>query len=206
PAGRLPAEVALFLGMGLSAIALPLLALAVNARTALLAAAALLTYVLVYTPLKRRTTAALAIGAVPGAMPPLLGWTASAGRIEWPGLVLFGILFLWQIPHFLAIASFRMEDYQRAGLKVLPVERGERVTRHRIVVYSVALVAVSLTLVPLGVGGTAYLGAAAVLGALFLGLGAWGLRASAGPRWARGLFLGSIVYLVLLFAALMASS
>jgi protoheme IX farnesyltransferase len=203
PAGRLPAEVALVLGLALSAVALPLLTFAVNARTGLLAALALVSYVLVYTPLKRRTTAALPIGAVPGAIPPLLGWTAATGRLEWPGVLLFAILFLWQIPHFLAIATFRCDDYRRAGLKVLPVERGDAVTRRHIVAYLAALVLVTALLFPLGVGGPIYLITALVLGAVFFGFGAWGLRASAGPRWARGLFAGSIVYLVLLFAAIM---
>jgi protoheme IX farnesyltransferase len=159
-----------------------------------------------YTPLKRKTTLSLLIGAVPGAIPPLMGWTAVTGRIEWPGVLLFGVMFLWQIPHFLAIATFRRDDYRRAGLKVLPVERGDRVTRHHIVAYLAALVLVTLLLVPLGVGGSLYLGAALLLGAGFFGFGAWGLRASAGVRWARGLFVTSIVYLVLLLSALMVSA
>lgn len=201
PTGRLAPWVALAFGLALSAIAVPLLTFGVNAATGLLGAAALVSYVLVYTPLKRRTTASLAIGAVPGAIPPLLGWTAASGRVEWPGLVLFGILFLWQIPHFLAIATFRCEDYRRAGLKVLPVERGDRVTRRHIVGYLAALVAVSGLLAP--VGHAFYAIAAGVLGAAFLALGAYGLSAKAGTAWARGLFAGSIVYLVLLLAALM---
>src|SRR5262249_22803723 len=147
----------------------------------------------------------LLIGAVPGAIPPLLGWTAVTGTIEVPGLMLFAILFLWQVPHFLAIATFRRDDYERAGLKVLPVERGDRVTRRHIVGYLVALLAVSSSLVATGVGGGLYLGAAVVLGAVFLGFGLWGLVPSAGARWARGLFAVSIGYLVLLFAALMVS-
>ncbi len=108
------------------------------------------------------------------------------GRCEWPGVLLFGILFLWQIPHFLAIATFRREDYRRAGLKILPVERGDRVTRHHIVAYLVALIAVTLLLVPFGVGGSFYLASAIGLGAVFLGFGAWGLRPSAGTlgAWA----------------------
>jgi protoheme IX farnesyltransferase len=198
PTGRLPAELALGFGLALGAVSLPLLAFAVNAVTGLLAALALVSYVAVYTPLKRTTTLSLLVGAVPGAIPPLLGWTAVTGRIQGPGLLLFGIMFLWQVPHFLAIATFRRDDYARAGLKVLPVERGDRVTRRHIVGYLVALLAT-------GVGGRLYLGAAGVLGAVFLGFGLWGLRASAGVRWARGLFVVSILYLVLLFAALMLS-
>jgi protoheme IX farnesyltransferase len=203
PAGRMAPEVALWFGVTLSAVAVALLALFVNATTALLGAFALLSYVLVYTPLKRKTTLALLIGAVPGAIPPLLGWTSVTGNIEAPGAVLFGILFLWQVPHFLAIALFRGGDYHRAGLKVMPIERGERATRYHIIGYSIALIAVSLLAMPLGVAGPIYSAAALLLGAGFLGFGAWGLKAGTGTRWARGLFGISIVYLLLLFVALM---
>lgn len=202
PSGRMAPEIALWFGLALSALAIPLLTFAVNAMTGLLAAFALVSYVLIYTPLKRTTTLSLLIGAAPGAIPPLLGWTSVTGHTEWPGVLLFGILFLWQIPHFLAIATFRREDYRRAGLKILPVERGDRVTRHHIVAYLVALIAVTLLLVPFGVGGSFYLASAIGLGAVFLGFGAWGLRPSAGARWARGLFITSIFYLVLLLGAL----
>lgn len=202
PSGRMAPEIALWFGLALSALSIPLLTFAVNALTGLLAAIALVSYVLIYTPLKRTTTLSLLIGAVPGAIPPLLGWTSVTGHMEWPGVLLFSVLFLWQIPHFLAIATFRREDYRRAGLKILPVERGDRVTRHHIVAYLIALIAVTLLLVPFGVGGSFYLASAIALGAVFLGFGAWGLRASAGARWARGLFITSILYLVLLLGAL----
>lgn len=205
PSGRMAPDVALWFGIALSAVSVPLLTFGVNAATGLLAALALTSYVLLYTPLKRRTTLSLLIGAVPGAIPPLLGWTTVTGRIAWPGVLLFGVLFLWQIPHFLAIAIFRREDYRRAGLKILPVERGERVTRHHIIGYLAALVLVSLLLVPVGVGGPLYFGAAISLGAMFFGFGVWGLRPSSGARWARGLFITSIVYLVLLLFALTVS-
>ena len=206
PSGRMMPAVALWFGMALSATAVPMLTFGVNAMTGLLAALALVSYVLAYTPLKRKTTLSLLIGAVPGAMPPLLGWTTVTGRIEWPGVLLFAVMFIWQIPHFLAIATFRRDDYQRAGLKVLPVERGDRVTRHHIVAWLAALVLVTLLLVPVGVGGPLYLVAAILLGAGFFGFGAWGLRPSAGARWARGLFATSIIYLVLLLSALMVSA
>lgn len=204
PSGRLRADIALKVGVALSVASLPWLALAVNPLTAGLAALALVSYVLVYTPLKRRTTLALPIGAVPGAIPPMLGWTAVAGFVDPPAVLLFGVLFLWQIPHFLAIATFRKEDYRRAGLKVLPVERGDRLTRHHIVRYLAALVLVSLLLVSFGVGGPYYGPAALVLGLGFFGVGAWGLRLSAGVRWARVLFITSLVYLLGIFVAIMA--
>lgn len=203
PARRLAPEAALWFGVTLSAASIPLLLVGVNATTGLLSTMALLSYVLVYTPLKRRTTLALPIGAVPGAIPPLLGWTSVTGRIDAPGLLLFAILFFWQIPHFLAIATFRQEDYRRAGLKVLPVEKGDRVTRLHIIAHLALLVAATVLLVPLGVGGPVYLAAAVLLGGAFFALGTAGLRKSAGARWARGLFFASMVYLVLIFAALM---
>jgi heme o synthase len=205
PAGRLAPEVALVFGLIASLVAVPLLTFAVNAMTGLVAALALVSYVLAYTPLKRRTTLSLLIGAVPGAAPPLLGWTSVTGRVELPGLLLFAVMFFWQVPHFLAIATFRRDEYRRAGLKVLPVERGDAVTRRHIVVYLALLVAASLALLPAGVGGSLYAVAAGVLGAAIFGLGVAGLWRSAGNRWAKSLFLGSLVYLTLLFAALVVS-
>ncbi len=202
PTGRLSPTLALWFGIAISLVSLLILGFAVNSTTTLLAAFALFSYVLVYTPLKRKTTAALLIGAVPGAIPPLLGWTTITNRIDAPGAALFGILFLWQVPHFLAIALFRSSDYQRAGLKVLPAERGEELTRRHIVGYLVALIAVSLIVVPLGVAGPVYFVSALILGAGFLGFGVWGLRTSGGIRWARGLFGISILYLLLLQIAL----
>ncbi len=202
PAGRLSPRVALLFGVALSVVAVPVLAFGVNVTTALFAVLAHMSYVFAYTPLKQRSPAALLVGAVPGAMPPLLGWTAATGTVGWGGVGLFAILFLWQVPHFLAIALFRQEDYARAGLKVMPNVSGLRATKHSIVRYLLALVAASLLLVPLGVERTGYLAWAGTLGALFFGWGCVGLREDAGPRWARSLFAVSIVYLVVLFCAL----
>jgi heme o synthase len=202
PAGRLPARVALAVGSALGFAAVPLLVWQVNVTTGVIAGLALVAYSFVYTPLKRRTTLALPIGAVPGAVPPLLGWTAVTGRVDTAGIVLFAILFLWQLPHSLAIATFRCEDYKRAGTKVIPAEHGDRVTRIHIVVESILLVGVSVLLVPLGVAGAFYLVSALLLGAAFLAFAAAGLRRSAGLKWARWLFGASILYLVLLMAAL----
>jgi protoheme IX farnesyltransferase len=204
PSGRLSPRVALWFGVVTSAVAVPVLALGVNATTALLAVLANLSYVLAYTPLKQRSHHALLVGAVPGAMPPLLGWTAATGRIDVAGMVLFGVLFLWQVPHFLAISIFRRTDYARAGLKVMPNTSGMKATKHGIVRYTFALVAVSLLLVPLGVERPSYLWAAGALGAVFFGWGCWGLGRTAEDRWARWLFGVSIIYLVLLFGALAA--
>jgi protoheme IX farnesyltransferase len=206
PAGRLAMRPALVLGVVLSVVSLPILAFGVNLLTALLAGLANILYVLAYTPLKQRSHLALEVGAIPGAMPPLLGWTAATGRVDAGGLVLMAILFFWQLPHFHAIAFFRRADYARAGLQVLPNTRGDDVTKHAIVRYLAVLVAVSLLLFPLGIAGRVYLVSAEALGAVFFAWGCWGLRASSGNRWARSLFGASILYEVALTAAIVADA
>lgn len=202
PAGRMAPRLALWFGVVTSAIAVPILAIGANTLTALLAVIANLLYVLAYTPLKQHSQYALHVGAVPGAIPPLLGWTAGTGRIDAAGAVLFAILFLWQVPHFIAIALFRKADYARAGLVVLPNVAGELAARHTIVRWIFADVAASLLVVPLGLAGRGYLVAATVLGAVFFTWGCYGLRTGAGTRWAKSLFGISMLYLVLLFTAL----
>lgn len=202
PAGRLNPKLALWFGMALSAIAIPILAIGANPLTALLAIVANLLYVLAYTPLKQHSSYALHVGAIPGAIPPLLGWTAGTGRIDAPGMVLFGIMFLWQIPHFCAIALFRKADYERAGIKVLPNTHGELATRHTIVRWTFALVAMSLFVVPLGIAHRGYLVAATLLGGVFFVWGCYGLREGSAKKWAKSLFVVSLVYCVLVFAAL----
>jgi protoheme IX farnesyltransferase len=203
PAGRLDPKLALAFGLTLGLVSVPTLALAVNPITGLLGAFALVSYVAVYTPLKQRSPWALPIGAVPGALPPLMGWTAATGRLEGPGLVLFGILFLWQLPHFIAIALYRKRDYAAAGFKVLPAVRGELWAKLQAVVFSLALVPVSLLLVPMGVAGPIYLWVAGIAGAAFAFVSLLGFRRGAGPRWARRLFITSLVYLTVIFAALL---
>ncbi|MEA2695894.1 MAG: heme o synthase [Myxococcales bacterium] len=202
PEKRLSPETALAFGVLLASAALPLLFLAGNALTGLLAAVALLSYVWIYTPMKRQSAVALFVGAVPGAMPPLMGWTAVTGHLDAPGLVLFAILFLWQIPHFLAIAIYRARDYQQAGFKVLPLSISPLGTRLHIVSFSIALVVASILLLPMHVAGVHYAVAAALLGAVFIGWAVAGFRQGAATRWARSMFLMSIVYLTLLFVAL----
>ncbi|MBM4375134.1 MAG: protoheme IX farnesyltransferase [Deltaproteobacteria bacterium] len=200
PARRLPPLLALVFGLALGFGSLPLLWFRVNALTAALAVASLLGYVWVYTPLKRVTPWAVAVGAIPGAMPPLLGWTAATGSLGGPGLALFAVLFFWQLPHFLAIATFRESEYTRAGIKVMPAVHGARITRAYASFFTVALVAASLTLVRLGVGGSLYLAGASILGGLFLFASA---RRAAGDAWARPLFYASLVYLPALLAAML---
>src|SRR5207302_6971368 len=196
-------QVALRFGLVLAAVSVPLLTFAVGPLPGLLAAVALVSYVLLYTPLKRHTAAALLVGAVPGAIPPLIGWTAATERLDLPGVLLFAVMFLWQVPHFLAITLFRREEYARAGLVVQPNEPGgEPEARRNIVRYTVALVGVSLLFVPIGVGRGFYFATELLSGLLFLGYGIAGLRQGAGRRWARNLFLLSLLYLPVLFGAL----
>jgi len=206
PAGRMSAKTALWFGVGISVLSIPILAIGVNAVTALLGVLANVSYVLAYTPLKQRSHVALFVGAVPGAIPPLMGWTAATAHCDAGGLVLFGILFFWQIPHFLAIALFRKEDYARAGLYVMPNVLGVGATKQSIISHTGALVASTLLLFPLGIAGRAYLVSAFILGCVFLGWASYGLRERAGNRWARSLFFYSIAYLVLLFVALAADA
>jgi len=200
--GRLPPAAALVFGTVLAAAAIPLLLLAGNALTGILGTLAFVAYVAIYTPMKRTSAAALFVGAVPGALPPLMGWTAVTGQIDAGALALFGILFLWQIPHFLAIALYRSADYGRAGFEILPLVVGEKRTRFVIVGFSALLMAISLLLGPLHVAGTLYTSVAALLGVGFLVWGLAGLREAASRLWARSLFFASLGYLTLLFAAL----
>jgi protoheme IX farnesyltransferase len=205
PSGRLPAEAALAFGVATSAVSLPLLSFGVNPLTGALGAISLIIYVLAYTPLKRKSTAALLVGAVPGAMPPLMGWTAVTGRLDAAGVALFLILFVWQLPHFIAISLFRADEYKAAGLKIIPVERGIEGAKLRIAFYSLLMMAVSLQVVRAGIGGAFYLGAALALGGGLVALGFYGLQRDPGRRWARWYFLYTLIYLPGLLVALVLS-
>jgi protoheme IX farnesyltransferase len=202
PSGRLDPDLALGFGVVLGVVAVAGLTLAVNATAALLAALALVAYVAVYTPMKRTSPDALLVGAVPGALPPIIGWSAATGGLAAGGVLLGAVLFLWQLPHFIAIALLRQEEYAAAGLRTLPVVLGERPTRRRAVLYTAGLVPASLLLGLVAGAGTMYLATAAVLGALLLALAVAGLGGDPGRRWARWLFLASLAYLPLLLAAL----
>jgi len=206
PAGRLDPLVAVAFGLLVPVFALPLLAMAAGRLTAGLALVALVTYVAVYTPLKRRSALALFVGAVPGAIPPLMGWTAVTGELDAGGLALFALLFAWQLPHFLAISIYLAEDYARGGMKVFALVHGEPLTRRWIAGTSLLLLPASLLPVALGLAGTVY-GALATLASLaFVGLALTGLRARPAPRWARTVFLATLAYLTLLMVALMAGA
>ncbi|HJZ79311.1 MAG TPA: heme o synthase [Pyrinomonadaceae bacterium] len=202
PSGRLLPFEALWFGVVLTAMAEVYLALFVNTLTALLGLTVIAGYLFVYTPLKTRTSLSTAIGAFPGAMPPLMGWTAARGEIDIAAWVLFAILFLWQFPHFLAIAWMYREDYGRAGIRMLPVvEPDGRVTGQQIIAYALMLVPVSLLPSILGLAGKIYFGAALGLGLLFL---ATSIRAalSKSNQHARQLLLASVLYLPLLFGVM----
>lgn len=201
-ARRLPVLPAVAFGGLMTMAAWLVLIFGTNPLTAALALLALGSYVFIYTPLKLRTPLALLIGAFPGAVPPLLGWTAVTGELSAGGLVLFSILLIWQIPHFLAIALYRKDEYARAGIKVVPVVRGDLVAKLQAVAWAALLLPVSLLLTPLGVTGWVYLPLAFLLGVVFFGWGLTGLKTGAGVRWARGFFLASLVYLPALTAAL----
>jgi protoheme IX farnesyltransferase len=202
PSGRLLPFEALWFGITLTAFAEVYLSAFVNVLTALLGLTVIAGYLFVYTPLKTRTSLSTALGAFPGAMPPLMGWTAARGEIDIAAWVLFAILFLWQFPHFLAIAWMYREDYGRAGIRMLPVvEPDGRVTGQQIIAYAFMLVPVSLLPAILGISGRIYLIAALVLGLLFL---ATSIRAalSKSNQHARQLLLASVLYLPLLFGVM----
>jgi len=199
PTGKLlPIEAVIF-GLVLSVIATAYLALLINPLSALLGVATFASYLFVYTPLKTRTTLSTVLGAFPGAMPPLIGWVAATGSVTLEAWILFAILFLWQFPHFLAIAWMYREDYARAGIKMLPVVEPEgRVTGQQIITYTVMLVPVSLLPSVIGISGSIYM-----VGALLLGIGFLYFSAKAAlvrTAWqARQLLLASVIYLPLLF-------
>ena len=202
PAGRLRVMDGTWFGLALSNAGLTELAWKVNLISAAVAAATLVSYVLVYTPLKRRTSLATLIGAVPGALPPVIGWAAASGAISPPAFVLFGIVFLWQMPHFLAIAWLYREDYTRAGIPLLPVlEPDGRRTGQQALVYAAALWPVSLLPALVGIAGIPYSLVATVLGFGLIALSAM-FAHDRTTTTARRLFLYSITYLPLLWAAL----
>jgi protoheme IX farnesyltransferase len=200
--GRVVPSRALEFGLALSAFSFVLLASTVNVLTAVLALVGNLFYVIVYTRfLKRSTTQNIVIGGAAGAVPPLVGWAAATGNITVPALLLFLIVFVWTPPHFWALALLIKDKYAAANVPMLPVVKGDRETARQIVLYSVALVAVTLLPWAWGTVGLLYLASALALGAVFLGL-AERLRRENTPRRAMVLFHYSLLYLALLFAAM----
>jgi len=198
PDGRLTPRAAAIFSWSISIAGLAWLQLFVGTLTTVLVAATLISYVFIYTPLKTRTWLNTLVGAVPGALPILAGWTAGGGGLDGPGFALFGILFLWQMPHFYALAWLYRADYERAGFRMLTVlDRTGRRTGRQIVLFGILLLLVSVVPTLLGLTGLVYLTAAVLLGTGFLGLGV-SMAAQRDDRRAMRLFLGSVAYLPLL--------
>lgn len=209
-AGRFPLAVGVLAGLGALALGGWWLLLHTNLLTVALALLTAFTYVAVYTPLKRISTMATFVGAFPGAMGPMLGWVAARGRIEWPAVALFAILFVWQFPHFMAIAWLYREEYAKAGIRMLPVVQPDGwSTVIEALFYAVLMIPVSLAPWKLGMTGGAYVVPAAALGLLYLGYtirfaGILRTKAAAESRMlARDLLKVSVIYLPLLMTTLM---
>jgi protoheme IX farnesyltransferase len=203
PAGRMVPDEALAFGVVLSIVSVTVMALAVNFAAAALLALSILFYVFIYTAwLKRRTPQNIVIGGAAGAFPPMIGWAAVTGDVSLASLAMFAIIFMWTPPHFWALSLFRSGDYARAGVPMLPVVAGVPETKRQIILYSLALLPVSLAPYALGAAGLIYAGGATVLGLILLA-GALAVWRDAGDTAAKRLFGYSIIYLFLLFALLM---
>jgi protoheme IX farnesyltransferase len=204
PDGRLAARDAWLFACALTLSGLATLAISANVLSASVALVTLVTYAAIYTPLKRLSSFATVIGAIPGALPPVIGWAAARNELSQGAWVLFGILFLWQLPHFLAIAWMYREDYARAGFPMLPViEPDGRSTARQSVLYAAALVPLSLAPTLLGMTGAVYFGGALFIAIVFLGL-AVRFAATRSVADARRLFFGSIIYLPVLWVLMIA--
>ena len=205
PDGRVMHGDARVFGIVLSAVGVAMLAVWANPVATLLAVATLVVYLGIYTPMKRRTSLATFVGAVPGALPPLIGWAASHGSISAGGSALFAIVFLWQIPHFMAIAWMYRDDYAKGGFPMLPVvDPGGRRAGRQAALYAGVLLPVSLLPTAVGVSGSAYLAVALLLGTALLVLSIQ-FAAARTDASARRLFFGSIAYLPLLWTAMIAN-
>ena len=204
PAGRLKPIEALVFGLAISSLGVGYLAVWANGVAGWLAVLTLVTYVGLYTPLKRKTALCTLIGAIPGAIPPLIGWAAARGEVTLEAWVLFTMLFLWQLPHFLAIAWVYRDEYARAGFQMLPVvEPDGASTARQIILYSLTLLPISLLPTIMGMAGPVYFVGAAVLGIWFFGTAMITARRRS-CAVAQRLFVTSIAYLpVLLFLLVM---
>ncbi|HEX9303532.1 MAG TPA: heme o synthase [Thermoanaerobaculia bacterium] len=195
PSGRLAPTDALAFGLAISAVGIALLGGAVNGLTAFLAAISLASYVLAYTPLKRVTSLCTLVGAVPGAIPPMMGWAAARGTLDREAWALFAVLFLWQLPHFLSIAWIYRDDYARAGFPMLPVTDPDgKSTGRQTIAYAAALVPVTLAAGAFAAAGQGYLWSAVALGAVFVGCAVF-FAVKRSVKAARVVFLVSVLYL-----------
>jgi heme o synthase len=203
PAGRIVPRNALIFASLISAAGFAELFVAVNPLSAWLGLFTLGSYLFIYTPLKRRSPHSTTIGAIPGAMPPLIGYAAASGTLTWEAWILFAILFLWQFPHFYAIAWMYREDYERAGIRMLPVvEPDGESTARRILVYSLLLIPISLVPKFLSMTGNLYLFGALAIGLMFLYAG---IRVSFDRtrQQARRVLLASVIYLPVLYGLML---
>ncbi|MFO7246155.1 MAG: heme o synthase [Thermaerobacter sp.] len=199
PAGRLPAQGALWFGVALGLVGVPVLWRWTTPLAAAIAAFGIVFYAGVYTALlKTRTHRNTELGAIAGAVPPLIGWTAVTGRLDLGALLVAGVVFAWQPVHFWALALKYTDDYRRAGIKMLPVTHGDRVTRRQILIWTVLMIAVSVALYPMGLGGVVYLAVAAAGGAVMLATAVQTLREE-GTSAAWRLFHWSNLYLGVLY-------
>jgi heme o synthase len=204
PAGRLSMSEAASFALALAGIGLVQLALGANLLAALVAFATIASYALVYTPLKRRTSLATVIGAVPGALPPMIGWAAASGSLSIEAWVLFAIVFVWQMPHVLAISWMYREDYERGGIRVLPVEEPDGAsTSRQTVSYAAVLIPVTLLPTAVGLAGGLYLVGALGLGVALLALAIAFARERTAAH-ARRLFFASLLYLPVLWVLMLA--
>lgn len=204
PDARLQPQDAMWFGVALSAVGTAQLALGVNLLAAIVAALTLASYVLLYTPLKLKTSLSTVVGAIPGALPAVLGWAAATNSLSAGGWILFGIVFMWQMPHFLAIAWLFRDDYSSAGFPLLPViEPDGRSTGRQAVLYAAGLLPISLLPMAVGMASAYYVVGAITLGAVLLVL-SLEFAASRSMPSARRLFYGTILYLPLLWSVLLA--
>ncbi len=202
PAGRMSSQTAWIFSLAISVIGFAWLGLTVNWLTALLGLAASTSYVLLYTPLKRLSSISTLVGAIPGAIPPMMGWAAVTGRVDGGAWALFGILFFWQLPHFLAIAWLCREEYGAAGFPMVPVTDPEgRRTGLQMILHSLALLAVSLAPTFLGLAGPAYAAGAVGLGIVMVVLSA-GFARRPSAEAARRVMRYSLVYLPAVLAVM----
>jgi protoheme IX farnesyltransferase len=203
PSGRIQPETALYLGIGLISLSLSILFFVINPLTAGLGLLATIVYVSFYTPLKRKTSWALFAGAVPGAIPPLMGWTSVTNSVDTLGLIIFAILFIWQLPHFLSISIYHAEDYNNADIKTFPAHIGFRPTQNRIVVYTFLLTLVSLGPIFSGDTQKGYVWGVYLLGGAFTAYSLVGyfydIAGKEFRTWARRYFFGSLIYLPIVF-------
>ena len=203
PSGRISENTALSFGLGLMGTCLLTLFYFINPLTSILGFIAAVVYILLYTPMKTKTSWALFAGAIPGAIPPLMGWTSVTGKFGTLGVILFAILFIWQLPHFLSIAIYHVNDYNRADIKTHPSNIGISATIHKIGVYTLALFFISMLPFYIGAVSEGYKYSVLLLGGGYFVYSLWGHALEEGTpallQWARRYFYGSLIYLPCVF-------